>query len=160
MMPMAMRILISLMHRASGSALSRPAPRSCCAQRGTVLPLRGADSDQTKKAMSGFVKELGLHKTLDGFDGDGNASCDNTWSVYRQLCAKPRRDVGDGLDSSSSNESSTPCRFGAPLVASALQRLGVLDDKADAASVTPKVLPMLPLKPPVVLDQPRSVRSL
>lgn len=125
----------------------------------TVLPLRGTDGDQTRKAMSSFVKELNLRKTLDGFDGDGATSCDNTWAVYRQLCAKPRRDVGEAVVASSSN-GSAPCRFGAPLVATALQRLGVVDEKTDAASVTPKILPMVPLKSPAFLDRPRSVRTL
>ena len=132
-------------------------------QEVTVLPLRGTDPNRTTTAMSSFVMDLGLRKTLDGFDGDGTTRCDNIWSVYRQLCAKPRLKARslDDLPISSPTNDGAPCLFGAPLVVSALRRIGVLGERApDAASVTPAALPLLPLQSSAAFDRPRSVRSI
>lgn len=51
------------------------------------------------------------------------------------------------------------CHFGAPLVATALQRLGVLDPRVDPASVTPVVLPDVPLQYPALFGRPVTIRS-
>lgn len=132
-----------------------------------LLQLRGADgpaaaeaADRRSRALGNFVEELGLRKTADGFDSPGT-SCENTWTIYQQLRNPPRRRAG----SSRSKEPTTavpppsPCRFGAPLVATALQRLGALDATIDPASVTPLTLPTAPLVEPATFGRPVEVRS-
>ena len=82
--------------------------------------------------------------------------------------AKPRRAAigGDAFadaptpESSSSRCSKPVCRYGAPLVASILQRLGVLDERADAAGVTPAALATLQLEGPAHYGKPITVRRM
>ena len=52
------------------------------------------------------------------------------------------------------------CSFGAPLVATALQRLGALGAAIDPATVTPAALPTLPLSEPALFGRPVPVRGL
>lgn len=142
-------------------------------QEMVLLPLRGADNKVTaehrSRALGRFVEELGLRKTADGFDSAGT-SCENTWALYQQLRSPPRRVRGQFASSTSSGGAADtedshqatrppPCRFGAPLVATALQRMGALDASVDPASVTPLTLPSVPLREPAVFGRPVEVRS-
>lgn len=136
----------------------------------TVLPLRGAGAERASESISNLIRqELDLRKSLEGFENfhDG-ASCENVVAVYRRMFAKPRRAAigGDAFadaptpESSSSRCSKPVCRYGAPLVASILQRLGVLDERADAAGVTPAALATLQLEGPAHYGKPITVRRM
>eukprot|EP00325_Prymnesiales_sp_UTEX-LB-985_P034545 CAMPEP_0174729726 /NCGR_PEP_ID=MMETSP1094-20130205/54263_1 /TAXON_ID=156173 /ORGANISM="Chrysochromulina brevifilum, Strain UTEX LB 985" /LENGTH=227 /DNA_ID=CAMNT_0015931885 /DNA_START=53 /DNA_END=736 /DNA_ORIENTATION=+ len=122
-----------------------------------LLPLQGLDRDVTQRGhrakLGQFVQSLGLSRTQDGFDGEGSC-CVNTWRTYRELrsSVRVRGAVTEG-------ERSTPCRFGAPLVASALQDLGALDQRVDAASVTPAALPTLNLQGAAMFGKPVPLRQ-
>ena len=125
-----------------------------------LLPLRnGPAADRRREALGGFVKELGLRKTADGFDAAGT-HCENTWALYREMHSKPRRGGHYERVDAAAREQRPACRFGAPLIATALQRLGVLDQGVDAASITPRALPTLPLDEQAAFGKPVSVRSM
>ena len=59
----------------------------------------------------------------------------------------------------SSSPDAGPCRFGAPLVATALQRVGALGERIDPATVTPATLLHERLVAPAVFAQPITLRS-
>ena len=142
-------------------------------QEVTVLPLRTAaaasssarqgEDQRRATAFSRFVDELGLRRTSDGFDSTGEARCRNTWAAYRAL-RQPQSKRGLAAAAAaatpSAAESGACCRFGAPLVATALQRLGALDARVDPAAVTPAALPTLPLAEPSLFGRPVAVRNL
>ena len=150
-------------------------------QEMTVLPLRtatagtttgSADEERRATALGDFVKELGLARTADGFDGSGAVCCQNTWATYRALrlpfskrrlpaSASPATpSPSSSAASASPAGASTCCSFGAPLIATALQRLGVLDNRIDSAMVTPAALPTLPISEPAHFGQSVPVRNL
>lgn len=127
-----------------------------------LLPLRGADdSDDAKRQRSGrlgrFVDELGLQRTPDGFDSPGTC-CQNTWDVYRTL--RGQRRAPSAVTGDVSTAASGICRFGAPLIAAALQHAGALGVQFDASSVTPSALAALPLEPPASFGKPVPLRSM
>ena len=105
-------------------------------------------------------QELRLQRTPDGFDSSDTSCCQNTWATYRAL-RQPFGKRGLATDAQSAPPAeSACCRFGAPLVATALQRLGVLSDRVDAAAVTPAALPALPLADPAIFARAVPVRTL
>jgi len=127
-----------------------------------LLPLRGVESttvDGDQPRLASFVQELGLVRSRDGYDGQGSC-CQNNWALYRdlRLSAHARSASIDKARVDVAGESSM-CHFGAPLVATALQRLGVLDPRVDPASVTPVVLPDVPLQYPALFGRPVTIRS-
>ena len=133
-----------------------------------LVPLRGlpndaAAVDQRRTALQGFIAELSLRKTADGFEAYGTR-CANTWALYRELRAGPRQSRAPALMDSpqvtDDGAPTPPCQFGAPLVATALQRLGVVDPRINPAAITPRVLLKLPLvDPDACFGKPVSVRS-
>ena len=146
-----------------------------------LLPLRTANRDgdlsanqasaeerRRASALGGLMEELGLRRTADGFDAPGSTCCQNTWAAYRALrLPHSKRGIGPAaaaaaLSAPRAEESAQPavCTFGAPLVATALQRLGALGALTDAATVTPAALPSLPLSEPALFGRPVPVRSL
>ena len=104
------------------------------------------------------AQELGLTRTADGFDAQGTC-CQNTWAVYRDMRMSARARSASLANAAGSDELKT-CRFGAPLIASALQRLGALDAQADPARVTPAALPQLALQEPALFGRPVTIRGL
>ena len=99
-----------------------------------------------------------MRRTPDGFDAPGSC-CQNTWATYRAL-RQPLSRRGVVATAAPRTESGAPCRFGAPLVATALQRLGVLDARIEPAAVTPAALPTLPLAEEAIFGRPVPVRTL
>lgn len=140
-----------------------------------VLPLRtggdaasvAAEDDRRAAALSGLTAELRLQPSPDGFDAAGASRCQNMWATYRAL-RQPYSKRGRLPDTAVSSESaSSPalaegggCTFGATLVARALQHLGALEARVDAAQVTPAALPSLPLSNSAFFARPMPVRSL
>lgn len=101
-----------------------------------------------------------MTRTADGYDAPGSC-CENTWAVYRDLRRTARaREASITNAATAQQDGGTPtCRFGAPLVAAALQHLHVLTRGIDAANVTPSVLPDLPLQNSQ-FGRPVTIRSL
>lgn len=138
-----------------------------------LLPLRttsdgsgsatAAEEARRSRILGTLVADVGLRRTPDGRDAPGATCCQNTWSTYRAL-RQPYSKRGIGRPASASATTAAraedTCTFGAPLVATALQRLGVLDGRVDAASVTPASLPSLPLEKEAYFGRPVPVRSL
>lgn len=102
-------------------------------------------------------QELGLVRDLDGYESKGTC-CENTWAVYRDLRLSTRARSANLASRTAASE--THCRFGAPLIANALQQLGALDPQIDPASVTPALLPALSLQGHVRFGRPVVVRGL
>eukprot|EP00967_Tisochrysis_lutea_P031323 scaffold36891_cov26-Tisochrysis_lutea.AAC.1 len=115
-------------------------------------------------ALSTFLhEELKMSKSIDGFDAETSAcltnKCWNLWSVYRhhRLGEGPRRMPSEQRAQAKQQLEVGPCGFGAPLVATALQRLGVLSNTVDASTLLPLHLPLQQLlgdarlAPPVVV---------
>uniref|UniRef100_A0A7S0IUR3 Uncharacterized protein n=1 Tax=Calcidiscus leptoporus TaxID=127549 RepID=A0A7S0IUR3_9EUKA len=131
----------------------------------TVLPLRGVNDD-ARPALRRFAQEeLRLQRTRGGFDVSSSSDvgapcCQNLWMVYSQLRSRAR--VGDAAETSNAREGGTSgglCTFGAPLVATALQRLGVLELHMDVERVTPAALPALQLTAGASFGKPFVVRG-
>ena len=123
-----------------------------------------AEERRRASALGGLVEEMGLRRTPDGFDAPGSACCQNTWAAYRAL-RQPysKRGISAAAAAAARAEESPPaavCSFGAPLVATALQRLGALGAAIDPATVTPAALPTLPLSEPALFGRPVPVRGL
>jgi hypothetical protein len=131
----------------------------------TLLPLRGAaregtDEDSTNATINQVIdKELRLTRSRDGADGDP-ARCHNLWEAYRDIRAPPRAYSSPPARADSSSPSNDCSRFGAPLLATILQRLGALSDETDACRVTPTTLPQLALKPPFFFGRPIPIRTV
>ena len=82
--------------------------------------------------------------------GCPSARCANLWEVYRRMRAGDRRHVrlappreaagaaGAPAAGAAGAAGAAPCGFGAPLVATALQRLGALSGAVDPASAAPR----------------------
>jgi hypothetical protein len=119
-----------------------------------------SDGTLDKARLRSFLHdELQLRKVADGFDAPPAQAgrCENLWSVYRAMRTLPRRErrrppaADDGGGAAAAAASSAvegrppPCTFGAPLVATALQRLGALAADFEPSSVTPEQLEGLPL---------------
>lgn len=113
-----------------------------------VYPLLG---DRDVAALSTFIhKELNMSKHADGFDAPAEQcltnKCWNLWSVYQhhRTGAPARRSPKEQASPQQQlpHTHTGACGFGAPLVASALQRLGVLADSVDPASLLPVQLPL------------------
>lgn len=62
--------------------------------------------------------------------------------------------------SATGTDGASPCRFGAPLVASALQSIGVLEAQVNPATITPAALPTLPLEGASLFGRPVPIRQL
>lgn len=128
-----------------------------------------AEDRRRASALGGLMEELQLKRTPDGLDAPGATCCQNTWAAYRTL-RQPysRRRTGFAAAAAGASaaplaeESSqpAPCTFGAPLVATALQRLGALEPAFDPARVTPASLPNLPMVDPLLFGRPVPVRTL
>lgn len=130
-----------------------------------VYPLLG---DRDTAALSTFIhKELNVSKNADGFDAPAaqclNDKCWNLWSVYRhhRTGAAERRALKEqeSFPRQLPHTHAGACGFGAPLVASALQRLGVLGDSVDPASLLPVELPLQRLLGGARFATPVTVRS-
>ena len=107
-------------------------------------------------------QDLGLSRVADGFDGKGSC-CENTWAVYRDIrsTARARGQRASKETIPVARGGGEPCcRFGAPLVAAALQRLGVLDPSTNPATVTPMTLLEAPLEPPALFGRPVPLSSM
>jgi len=114
----------------------------------TLHPLVG---ERDTAALQTFLREeLKMSKSADGFDaGPGGCPSDrcwNLWSVYRshRLGEEPRRvpKHPPAVAAPATPAAAQACGFGAPLVATALQRLGVLGPQVDPASLKPADLPV------------------
>ena len=113
----------------------------------------------TTVASPSCAKELGLSRNSDGYDSHGTC-CQNTWAVYRDLRSTVRARIASMDRVSAMQIVDSPCRYGAPLVSTALQRLDVLATPIEPASVTPSGLPSLPLRHPAVFGRPVTIRGL
>ena len=135
-----------------------------------VLPLRGVaraeDGGLTctaAAALDGFVGDLGLARTRDGFDGPSGSvlgSLGALWASYRDIRAPPRRYSAPPLRTTAEQRDEPCCRVGAPLVVAALQRVGAVPAQVDAARVTPTSLAQLVLEEPAYFARPVPVRGI
>lgn len=82
--------------------------------------------------------------------------------MYRDLRSTVRMRAATVANAASAapQPAAPPCRYGAPLVAAALQQLGVFDNPIDQASITPAGLPLLPLRHPAIFGRPVTIRGL
>jgi hypothetical protein len=104
---------------------------------------------------------MSLRRTREGFDGGAPCrvpSCANLAAIYSGV----RQQIVEAPRTSSATDSAAAlpaCSFGAPLVTTALQRLGIVDRAVDPASVTPEALGKLPLESPARFAAAVGVRT-
>ena len=131
-----------------------------------LLPLRGversaANLEPLHKLLDG---DLRLRKSADGYDGITESRCQNLWNVYAAMRSPPRsaaarRVNADRLNATADPPATATCTFGAPLVATALQRIGALDRRVDPGKATPASIAQLRLFPPAAFGGAVGVRS-
>ena len=97
-----------------------------------LLPLRADGTEARRGGLHGLVEELSLRRTPEGFERAGTR-CRNTLAAYRALHRAPPRHGSAASAASTTAQHDVDataaaerpcCHFGAPLVATALQRVG------------------------------------
>ena len=132
-----------------------------------LLPLRGVErSAGTLGPLHTLLDDdLRLRKSADGYDGVTESRCQNLWNVYAAMRSPPRSAAARRVNADRLNATADPpaaaatCTFGAPLVATALQRIGALDRRVDPSRATPASIAQLRLTPPAAFSGAVGVRS-